>query len=258
MRSKPKRIKFSYDYECNVACVICRDKVNRLSEEELKKWDEKIETFFIPMLKDVEVLSLNAAGEVFASRHSRKLIKRVSEKYPKIKYEFLTNGIYCNEQTFKELNIGLRQLHTIRISMHAATKETYSRMVKDGNLYYDKLIENLKYLSRLKRRKNFVFHLNFVVTSLNYRDMPKFVEMAHKYGAVPIFWEYRKTVDHKANSEFYIFEEGHEEYPNLLKVLKHPQMYKYKDSLYPKLKRLQEDDPKYTIKERIDYMLGKY
>ncbi len=255
MKEAPKRIKFCYDRECNIACVICRDKVNRLTDEELNKWNDKIESFFLPMIKDSEVLTVNAAGEAFASRHSRKLIKTAAEKYPHIKFEFLTNGILCNEQTFKDLNIKPERIHTIRISMHAATKRTYSKMVKDGNLYYDKLIENLAYLSELRNKYNFLFYLNFVVTSLNYQDMPKFAALAKKYNAVPFFWEYRKPSGTPIE-DFFICRPEHKEHKKLIKVLKHPDMYIFKDSLYPQLKKLQEENPTYSILEKFQIKFG--
>ena len=258
MEEYPKKIKLCYDSECNLACLICRDKIGRLSAEQLEKWNDKIETFLVPMLKDVKVLTLNAAGEVFASRHSRKLIKRVTEMYPNIKFEFLTNGTLCNEQTFKDLNIKPEQIHTIRISMHAATKKTYSVMVKNGELYYDKLLENLKYLGELKKKYGFLLYWNFVVTSLNYKDMPKYAAMAKIYNAVPFFWEYRKNQSSQHLENVEIWEENHPKHKDFVRVLKHPNMYIFKDCLYPKLKKCQIENPKYSLWERLQLLLNIY
>lgn len=131
-------------------------------------------------------------------------------------------------------------------------------MVQNGELYYDKLMKNIAYLSDLKQKYGFLFCLNFVVTSLNYKDMPAFAKMAKKYNATPYFWEYRKTCNHDAIEDFFIYNSGNKEHKRLLKVLKHPDMYIFKDCLYPKLKELQIENPKYTLMERLQYKLGLY
>ena len=163
MTDYPKHIKLCYDYECNCACVICRDRIQRLKQDELVLLNKKIDTFFIPLLKHAELLTVNT-GDAFGSRHTRELIKKTIKEYPNLKFDFTTNGILCNEKIFKKLNIIPDRIHTIRISVHAATKKTYGKMIKNGEKLFDTLINNLNYISNLKQRNNFNFILNFVVS----------------------------------------------------------------------------------------------
>ena len=54
----------------------------------------------LPILKQAEIVSLNGAGEALASKHGKKLIKAIAEKYPDIKFELRTNGILCCKKIF--------------------------------------------------------------------------------------------------------------------------------------------------------------
>lgn len=259
MEQSPLRVKYGYDYECNIACSICRKEVKRLSDEELEKWDSKIDSFFIPLLKSTKVLVINTHGDPFGSRHSRKVIKKAAQTYPELKFDFTTNGILCNEKMFEQLNLKPEQIDTIRISIHAATKETYGKIIKNGEELFDTLIRNLEYLSELKKNYNFTFLIQFVVMANNYKEMPQFVEMAEKYNAVPIFWEYKK--DSCAYTDFEkelsIVEREHKEHKKLIKVLHHPNMYKYKNCLYPILYNLQKTDIRNPIQKLLDKLIKK-
>ncbi len=252
----PMLVKFGYDYECNIACKICRDKVKRLSDEELKILDDKIESFFLPLLKTAKILVINTHGDPFGSRHSCKLIQRAIETYPDLKFDFTTNGLLCNEGTFKRLNITPEKIDKIRVSIHAATAKTYGKMVTHGELMFDKLMENMQYLSELKKEHHFTFLMNFVVTSLNYKEMPAFVDMAEKYNAYPIFWEYKEdSVGYNAHLEnLSITDPKHKEHNELIKVLKHPNMYKHNDNLYPILLEIQNK----PVETLLDKLLNKF
>lgn len=259
MEQLPLRVRYGYDYECNIACIICRNKVKRLSKEELKKWDDKIDEFLIPFLKTTKVLVTNTHGDPFGSRHSRKVIQKAAQTYPDLKFDFTTNGILCNEKIFNKLNISPNQIDTIRISIHAATKETYGKVVKNGEKLFDMLLENLEYLSRLKKQYNFDFLIQFVVMSNNYKDMPAFIDMADKYGAFPLFWEYKQDccAYTEYNEDLCITNPEHKENKNLIKVLHHKNMYKYPSSLYPILVNLQKTDIRNPLQKIVDKILKR-
>ncbi len=258
MTDLPKKIKLCYDYECNLACIICRDKVNKLKDEELEFLNNKINTFFLPLFKNVDILTINTAGDAFGSRHSRKLIKEAAQKYPDLKFDFTTNGILCNKVILNKLNITPNKIDTIRVSVHAATKKTYGKMIKNGEKLYDTLMNNLNYLSQLKGNNNFNFILNFVVTSVNYKDMPKFVKLAQKLNAFPVFWEYKQDLctNTQYKQELEITNPNHKEHKKLIKILHHPNMYIYKNSLYPILKNLQDTELNNPIKEFFKKLLS--
>lgn len=243
MEEFPKSVKFGYDYECNSQCIICRKEITVLPNEERDLLDEKIDTFFIPLLTNAQILTINTAGDPFGSRHSRKVIQKATEKYPKLKFDFTTNGLLLNEKMIEQLNIKWNQIDTIRISIHAATAKTYGKIVHNGENLFPKLLSNLEFLSKMKNNYKFDFLFNFVVITENYKEIPLFIEFAKKYNAFPIFWEYKKdcctNVGYCKNSD--IVDETHEQHNELIKVLK--EIKKYSDEeylLYPLLKNIQE------------------
>ena len=68
------------------------------------------------------------------------------------------------------------------VSLHAFKEETYNKIVKGGN--YKKVIENLYYLSTLKKSGQIErFELHFTVTSINYKEMPLMIKFAREIGA---------------------------------------------------------------------------
>lgn len=237
MKKGPILVKLSYDPECNIACKMCRDKIIRLSDEELDLYNSKIDSFFLPLLKDVRLLEINANGDAFASRHSRLLIKKVAKKYRNIKFDFQTNGILCTKNMFKQLGVSTNRIDTIRISIHAATAQTYSKIVPNGDKLFPVILENLKYLSNERRNKKFRLFVHFVVSAINYKEIPDFIKLAENYSALPFFWQLRK-IHYKYNCENnddFIVKPSHSLHSDLKEVLKHPLCKKYKNNFSPVL-----------------------
>ncbi len=236
MNTYPLIVKLCYDYECNIACKFCRGVVRKLPDDELEILNSKIDTFFLPLLKSAKILLINANGDPFGSRHSRLLIKKAAQKYPDLKFDFQTNGTLCNETVFKNLNITPEKIEKIRISVHAATKETYGKIVDNGEFYFPKIIENLEYINKIRKESYFELFLHFVVNSLNYKEMPAFVEFAQKYEAFPCFWELKQEICPYLNLEnIDIVNKNHPMHNDLLKVLKEPILLTYKEKISPVL-----------------------
>lgn len=261
MEKGPNHVTFTYDRECNVACIFCRDEVTRHTDEELEFYSTLFEKKFLPMLKDTKTVTINAHGDAFASRHSRYAIKRIHETYPDIKFEIFTNGILFNEYSLKELGIE-KNICSIKISVHATTKKTYSKIIKNGELYWDSLMKNLNFASSLRKKYGIDFHLLFVVTSLNYKEMPDFVKMAGQLDAIPTFSEYIESQNCRKqdHSEYIIANKFHRDYKKLIKVLNHPNMFYSTASqiigISPLLLKIQAEKKsfKQMLNEQIKYI----
>ncbi|MGN0015130.1 MAG: SPASM domain-containing protein [Candidatus Gastranaerophilaceae bacterium] len=216
----PKEVFFHIDMACNVRCITCRDEKMFL-EKEVKKYTEITDSILIPILKNAERVYLNGAGEVFASSLCKNLIQKITKIYPKIRFNIITNGILATEKNINEF--GLRnKICSVEISMHAATKETYDKIVRGGD--FDKVMENLKFLAGIKQNENInAIWLNFVVSSYNYKEMIDFQKLADSLGVNTRFWEYRKWGNAKLDErydEVAIFEPSHPEYEKYLKIVK--------------------------------------
>lgn len=252
----PAKINFCYDYECNQACIICRDNIKVLSDEDLEKFNSIIDSFLIPILKNTKVLAINANGEPFASRHSRLLIKKAIEVYPNLKFEFLTNGFLCNERTFNELGITPEKIEEVHISLHAANKKTYANIVKDGEKRFDTIIKNIKWLNKIKKEHkcNFYIGLSFVLTSKNYKDLPSFIKFAEKYADFPQIWEYRyqqNTSIKIDNKDIIVTDKNHKEYKKLRRILNNHIVKKQQFNLSPLLVQIMKEYDQLPLIEKI-------
>ena len=221
----PKQIEFSYDRRCNVRCIFCRSEINKEEElynrEKEKRIEENFDSIFTPILEKAEIVELNSAGELFASKHSIEIVKKVININPNIKFKIISNGILFTKDIIN--NLGLKdKMITVTISMHSATEKIYNKLVKNGN--FKALIENVKYLSKLKQEgliQN--LQLNFVVTSVNYIEMKKFALFAKKMGAKAFFINYHRQIDdNNLEKELDITLSSHKKYNKLIKILRNP------------------------------------
>lgn len=244
MKKYPKHVSFCHDKECNIACIICRDSIWRNTEEELKTMNEQIETKFLPMLKDAEYVTISANGDPIASRHSRLLIKRIHEVYPNIKFEIFSNGTLLNENNLRELGI-TNSLYNVKMSIHSAHKETYAKIIRNGELYYDKLIQNIHYLSELRKKYDFGITLLFVTTSLNYQDIPDFIRFAENLNADWYISEYsdEQLQSCQKHPEWVIINKNHPEHQKLIEVL-HDKVFTetHNNNLSEVLKQIQREN----------------
>lgn len=218
----PEEIGIGYDTACNLNCNICPFHKKKNSEEDLTKL-KKYEASFFPYLGNCKVMSLSGAGDPFGSKYSMGLIRRVSEAYPQIKFRFHTNAQLLSPNTYFKLGLSKRVL-SISVSVHAATQEAYKKVT--GSEKFDRLQRHLKFYSWLKSKGEIQkLHLNYVVCTENYRDMPAFVEMAIAMGASVSFTQYR-NLRSEAFAKDYAnhapFLKEHREHNEFLDVLKNP------------------------------------
>lgn len=220
--SYPRVVQFGQDNECNLHCISCRKETYRNRVKELDELNSKIDEVYLPMLKGAEIAYLSNSGDPFASRHYRTFIKRIVDTYPAMKFILHTNGMLCNERACRELGI-IDKIESVGVSIHAATKETYESIARGGK--FEVLLENLEWLSRMKKQGK-INHISlfFVISQMNYKEMPEFVELAKKYNANACFWVYHKWsgIDDKEYEKMAVSEPFHPEHTNFIKILQNP------------------------------------
>ena len=215
----PSFVKFCHDVSCNFKCVTCRDNHKVNSDEKTQYLNSLIDTHFLPLLKDADVISLNGSGEVFASEHCKELIKRTTQAYPDIKFDLHTNGSLCSEKTCMGLGI-LDRLTRVQVSVNAASGRLHKKVTRSGS--YKEIVKNLKWLSGLKKQgKLKEFRLVFVVSGLNYMELKPFMKMGIDLDAVVDFWEYRKwgTELDKDYEKLAVFKLENRNYMRLAKIM---------------------------------------
>lgn len=216
--AKPETFIFCYDSVCNVKCIFCR---SCHEKQDLSYFDENMDSIIVDMLENAKNVVLSGVGEALFSPHSRKLIQRISQIYPDIKFSLISNGILCDEENLTELGI-INNLLSVTISFHSVTKTTYNKLVKNGD--FDKVIKNLEFLSNLKKSgKLQKFILNFVVNAYNYKEMADYIKLSEKYGATVGFLELLKLeTNSNVFEELNICDMKHPKYNDFVKMMKNP------------------------------------
>lgn len=220
MEKMPKEIYLDYDYFCNARCIFCRDNWYVNNKKDLDLFNKIADNKILPLLKDAEIVYLNGFGEVFYSDHAKYFINKVSELYPKIAFNISSNGILCTKENMVKMGL-FGKINDLTISVHAATAETHEKIFRVKA--FDKVKENIAALSKMLVTNELKFvQLIFVVNSVNYREMPKFAEMAEKLGVSRYYFcEYFRTeTEMGKNAEDYmVFLPNNPEHKEFLEVL---------------------------------------
>jgi MoaA/NifB/PqqE/SkfB family radical SAM enzyme len=186
---------------------------------------------YLPMIvraaQDAEVVYLAGAGEVFASKHSRHLLSLLKrEQFPRLKFWLLSNGQLLNERAFHELDLHGR-VEEMQISVDAARPETYRIVRRGGD--FQRLLSNLGFLGDLRssQGENFRFELRFVVSSINFREMPEFVQLGRGFHVDSVLFTIVRNLGHLSLADFEklnIANPDHPEHQEFLRVLESPEL----------------------------------
>jgi molybdenum cofactor biosynthesis enzyme MoaA len=219
---KIRRLCMNLDSTCNVRCVTCRDKILKETEEDFEKKKEIFDKKIVPIFETnpIERVFLNGCGEVFVSNISLYVIEQIIKKFPNVKFDIITNGILFNKYLYEKYHLK-NKIGLMQISIHAITKETYDKIVREGNFAAVK--RNIEYAVELKNNNEIQeIILNFVVSSLNYREMIAFQEYANKLNVNTHFSEYRKWNNNEMDrnySKYTVFKKDHPEYAEFKKIV---------------------------------------
>jgi MoaA/NifB/PqqE/SkfB family radical SAM enzyme len=168
-------VVFGFDRSCQLKCPTCRSNLITNSKINSKQYNNQInilntiEHKLAPTLKSILI---TGSGDPFYSNLYRNyLINFDKSKYPMLEFiKIITNGQMLNESLWESLN-SKDYIKSIEISIDAGTKDTYEKITR-LNGKWDKLIDNLKFLSKVKSVLH--FELSFVVNELNYKEMEIF------------------------------------------------------------------------------------
>lgn len=225
MVTGPRFINLKHDVTCNLWCASCRHEVIVANKDQRRQLDVVRDQVIFPLLRDdVEELRI-AGGELFASKHYREIVGRLSRAaFPSLKIRIVTNGNLLTEREWKRFPHLAEMIECLEVSVDAATEQTYRRVRRGGN--WKALQTNLEGIGR-RHRAGLIpeFQLNFVVQKMNYREMPDFVRMALHYGARvrfdPVHNQLGAFLDEQY-AEANIYHPDHPEFEDFLRVLDDP------------------------------------
>lgn len=182
-------LKLSFDATCNLWCSYCRKEKIVAKTDEQERHVKIYRNMIEELLGRTKLLFLNGYGDVFASRICRKILSEIDEsKYPDLRIHIITNGILFTEKAWQQFSNCHYAFEDIRISVDAASKQTYETNRLGGD--WDKLMQSLNFVSRLKKEglvsRTFI---SMVVQDNNFREMIQFYDMGVELGCTKVIYE---------------------------------------------------------------------
>lgn len=185
LHGQPERIqhlRLAIDDSCNLRCPSCRKGLIFYKEgSQYKKrirLADKINDWLHTYNHPIQV-HIGSDGDPFASHVYRHFMDQTPER-DNIKYSILTNALMF-EDFHTRIPYVIRNLQELGVSIDGASKETYEKLRLGGN--WEKINQNLKCISELKKKHNFRFILHFVVQKENYHEMEEIINLGKQYGA---------------------------------------------------------------------------
>lgn len=218
----PSEVVLSHDRTCNLACPKCRRDFYTADRQEQERLATIADNFLEGILEDAYILRLDGSGEVFASRHCRQLLKRLKRnKYPKLCFVIMTNGVLFDRRVFEELDLRGR-IRSVSVSVDAVREETYRVVQRGGD--FKRLLANLEFIDGLRVHEGEDFGLDFVfvVSALNFREMPEFVRLGKRFHPHCVgfhLWRNQSGLTAEEFGKLNIANPNHPEYGEFLEVL---------------------------------------
>lgn len=178
LESKPFLLRFGFSNNCNLRCAYCREEWSKseyMPFEIIKK--------MAPVFPYVKKTWLFGNGEPLMHPQFQEIGEYISGFG--VELCFLTNGQLIDDgiaRRWAETGIG-----RVRISIDAATKETYEKLRRGGS--FDRLIKAISSVNSWKEKLGVekpALGFNFVAMLDNIRELPALVRLARDLGICEI------------------------------------------------------------------------
>lgn len=175
-------LRLAIDDSCNLRCPSCRKGMIFHKEGSILKQRLAMADNINDWLRTVDgpiQVHIGSDGDPFASLVYRHFMENTPVKQ-NIKYSILTNALLFDEFHPRVRHV-IDNLKELGVSIDGATKTTYEKLRLGGR--WQKIVNNLELIARMKDEIGFRFTLQFVVQKNNYREMSDIIELGKKYKA---------------------------------------------------------------------------
>ncbi len=219
--SGPKKIYFSHDRTCNLACPSCRNGFIRANEKEQHRLEVLQNDALSSFSQSIEELYVSGDGDPFSSPTLNKLLVELDpEKYPNLKLIHLhTNAQMWNEENWKKLSHIHFLVKSAHISIDAATSATY-RINRPGGSF-KRLMRNLEFIKDIRAK----IHISFVVQQNNYSEMKEFARLGREILDFNVIFTHIDNWGNLSSAEYIkraVHQASHPEHHLLVEVLQDP------------------------------------
>ncbi|MFZ2410001.1 MAG: radical SAM protein, partial [Candidatus Methanoperedens sp.] len=168
---KPYKIEIEHSTICDKQCIFCEhthwnELKRRITLDQVKQ--------IVDPLPSLRWINITGEGSNFLNKDFVPIIKHLRNRH--INVNFVDEFDFLDDKIARILiDIGINSIY---VSFDAATKETYEKIKKGCD--YDKALSNIRKLLEFKQELNSPFpvlHFRFIVTTLNYKEMPDYIEL---------------------------------------------------------------------------------
>ena len=173
-------------------------------------------------------LRVTGSGDPVASKVFRHLLTTIDGRdLPNLRIVLQTNAVMLTPKVWSEMRGIHGNVHSISISIDAATETTYIKTRRLGN--WRQLMENMRFIAHLLRQGDIQrLDCNFVVQTENYKEMGDFVSLCTNLGPIhKIFfslvndWGLGRQMNTLINA---IWKIDHPEFEHFLEALRDPRL----------------------------------
>jgi sulfatase maturation enzyme AslB (radical SAM superfamily) len=182
-----KHLRLAIDDSCNLRCPSCRKSM--IFHKQGGAYNlgvrlaDRVNEWLNSHKKSIQV-HLGSDGDPFASHVYRHFMSKTPKRND-IKYSILTNALMLKEFSPRVPYV-IKNLKELGVSMDGASAGTYEKLRLGGK--WEKINENLQYISQLKDKHGFRFVIHYVVQKDNYHEMRDIVLLGEKYNADRIWF----------------------------------------------------------------------
>jgi len=168
---RPYKIELEHTTICNKKCIFCEH--THWQEKSTSIGLEQFRTIIDPLTK-LKWIHITGEGSSFLNRDFVKMIEYSRARHLNVNFvdEF---DFFDEDMARKVIDLGINSIY---VSFDGATRETYEKIKKGCS--YDKALANIRYLLQLKAEMQSPFpviHFRYIITKLNYHEMPDFIEL---------------------------------------------------------------------------------
>lgn len=173
----PRAVYVDVSGVCNLRCEMCLIRLLPRRQSIFMSFDRfrRVIEQFQPY--QTRRFVIGGIGEPLLNPDLIKMLKYAKERG--FQTEMFTNGTLIDKHNVKDL---VTNLDCVHFSIDGGRKETYEAIRKGAN--FDKVVNNISLFTKVEKNVGSRVHtwINFVVMSLNYREVVDVVSLAHRLG----------------------------------------------------------------------------
>jgi radical SAM superfamily enzyme YgiQ (UPF0313 family)/MoaA/NifB/PqqE/SkfB family radical SAM enzyme len=186
LESFPKLFFFEINGPCNSHCAFCPRSQN-YELFNMRNYRTRFEDKLSIYLSKAEKITFSGWGELLLLPDAKEILEYFDENYPHAIKEFYTNGTSLSPEICDKI-VNSKSKFNINVSLHVSSHKLHAVLTQTDNFY--KILEQVKYLLKIREPGKQIIRFVFTATTLNIDDLPNFVKFAADFGVDKIICYY--------------------------------------------------------------------